>query len=454
MKHKNYLSILTLMVTFILAACSSEDYTDDPIFDQEIKTELVDKSELPQWLADYVTYLEYIPEDQPLPSETAGIYRFEWNDRTFYEISSSTQSSMHQAMYDADGNRIILEEEDYKSLSEGARNWTIVYLFNYTHEKQTYIVYPVNIEDTEVQLFFQNLIADGKMNNGIKFSKTAFSLPTCYVINSPDELRAIYEGNDPLPVIDYDKYTLIIGIAHVPRGAYLKRQELTHGDIYFHSNLRLYYEKPLTVTQELIGRYNSSIYYYALYPKLSSHKLYTHAYINYREAFMNKDISSSSSFADSLCFSTDWESNLKNLVYISEDNFRKIFIGHGWQETSFYRLKEDGSYDENDVWKMGGISIHYYEFNFTENTVTDYWRNSNPSHGKIEDSFMYSSCNNMVYIGHQADFQIISVQDDRVGAIKRIHIPSIKLGEVKDISYVVILQRLSNEELEKVKKQF
>jgi hypothetical protein len=126
------------------------------------------------------------------------------------------------------------------------------------------------------------------------------------------------------------------------------------------------------------------------------------------------------SFADSLYFSTDWESNLKNLVYISEDNFRKIFIGHGWQETSFYRLKEDGSYDENDVWKMGGISIHCYEFNFTENTVTDYWRNSNPSHGKIEDSFMYSSCNNMVYIGHQADFQIISVQDDRVGAIKRI----------------------------------
>jgi hypothetical protein len=81
-------------------------------------------------------------------------------------------------------------EEDYKSLSEGARNWTIVYLFNYTHEKQTYIVYPVNIEDTEVQLFFHNLLADWKMNNGIKFSKTAFSLPTCYVINSPDELRA------------------------------------------------------------------------------------------------------------------------------------------------------------------------------------------------------------------------------------------------------------------------
>jgi hypothetical protein len=38
------------------------------------------------------------------------------------------------------------------------------------------------------------------------------------------------------------------------------------------------------------------------------------------------------------------------------------------------------------------------------------------------------------------------------GPSKEYHIPSTKLGEVKDISYVVVLQRLSNEELEKVKE--
>ena len=114
MKHlKSYLPILTLSATLALTACSSDKLPDDPSFDQDIKTELVDKSQLPGWLADYVTYLEYVPENQPLPSETAGIYRFEWNDKTFYEISSSTQNSMHQDLYDADGNRIILEDEDY-----------------------------------------------------------------------------------------------------------------------------------------------------------------------------------------------------------------------------------------------------------------------------------------------------------------------------------------------------
>ena len=114
MKHlKSYLPILALSATLALTACSSDELPADPSFDQDIKTELVDKSQLPEWLADYVTYLEYVPENQPLPSETAGVYRFEWNDKTFYEISSSTQNSMHQDLYDADGNRIILEDEDY-----------------------------------------------------------------------------------------------------------------------------------------------------------------------------------------------------------------------------------------------------------------------------------------------------------------------------------------------------
>ena len=51
MKQNTFMITLALVVTFILAACASEEYTDDLIFDQEIKTELVDKSQLPEWLA-------------------------------------------------------------------------------------------------------------------------------------------------------------------------------------------------------------------------------------------------------------------------------------------------------------------------------------------------------------------------------------------------------------------
>ena len=39
MKQNTFMITLALVVTFILAACASEEYTDDPIFDQEIKTD-------------------------------------------------------------------------------------------------------------------------------------------------------------------------------------------------------------------------------------------------------------------------------------------------------------------------------------------------------------------------------------------------------------------------------
>lgn len=92
---KNYIHLIALSALCCMTACSSEDYTDDPIFDQEIKTELVDKSQLPEWLADYVTYLEYVPEGQELPKEPSGIYRFEWNDMTFYNIYFPNQSTVY-----------------------------------------------------------------------------------------------------------------------------------------------------------------------------------------------------------------------------------------------------------------------------------------------------------------------------------------------------------------------
>ena len=62
---KNYIHLIALSALCSFAACASEDYTDDPIFDQEIKTGLVDKNQLPKWLADYINY--------PVKSDLIGI---------------------------------------------------------------------------------------------------------------------------------------------------------------------------------------------------------------------------------------------------------------------------------------------------------------------------------------------------------------------------------------------
>lgn len=58
MKQKTIMSTLALMAIFAFAACSSDELPTDPSFDQDIKTELVDKSQFPEWLADYIDYLE------------------------------------------------------------------------------------------------------------------------------------------------------------------------------------------------------------------------------------------------------------------------------------------------------------------------------------------------------------------------------------------------------------
>ena len=453
MKHlKSYLPILAFAATLALTACGSDELPADPSFDQDIKTELVDKSQLPGWLADYVSYLEYVPDGQELPTEKSGIYRFEWNGKTYYEISSPSQSSIHQDLYDADGNRIRLEEKDYTSLNDSACNWTIIYLFNFSHIQPA--IYPVKIEDPEVQLFFQNLMADGKMNNGIKFEPDAIHNNTFYVITTPLQYTGIYDGVNLLPAIDFNQYSLIFGVAHVPRGAYLKRQVMTPGDVYRLPTLRLYYEKPLEVSQD-IGDYNATNYFYALYPKLPSEMLNVSLNINHHEVF--KERCSYLTLGISSVFfpiSTDWESSLRELKSIPQKDFLEMVRGYGWQEISFHKINEDGTYNENVGLTLGGMPLHCYEFNSSGNIVTDYWRNTNPSQGKREDHFMYSYQNNMVYIGHRAEFQVISIEGDRMKAVKRLHVHSDKLGEYWDISYVVVLQRLSDKELQAVKEQY
>ena len=94
MKQNTFMSTLALVAIFAFTACGSDELPADPSFDQDIKTELVDKSQLPEWLADYVSYLEYVPEGQELPTEKSGIYRFELFKKFYYEVFSPGHLSL------------------------------------------------------------------------------------------------------------------------------------------------------------------------------------------------------------------------------------------------------------------------------------------------------------------------------------------------------------------------
>ena len=85
-----------------------------------------------------------------------------------------------------------------------------------------------------------------------------------YVINSRQELADVYLGDKELPVIDFDRYTLIIGQQILPYlGFYVAKKELLAGDdgLILHLYARNDGESLSCALQNL--------YFWGLYPKQS-----------------------------------------------------------------------------------------------------------------------------------------------------------------------------------------
>ncbi len=268
MKQNTFKSTLALVAIAILTACGSDELPADPSFDQDIKTELVDKSQLPEWLADYVSYLEYVPEGQELPTEKSGIYRFEWNGQTYYELYSPSQSTLHEEMYTADGVPYRLKLNEQEAFSDGVRNWTIVYIFKPHHGMQN-ALYPLEASDS-VNAFFQNEFNDLRSDiHGFKFQNKD-SIADCYIINSQQQLRIIYQGQDKLPAIDFNANTLILGRVKADISFQLKRQEIVVENRT--CRLRLFFEQPVLTNMGWVADVVNH-YFWALYPKVNDKNL-------------------------------------------------------------------------------------------------------------------------------------------------------------------------------------
>ena len=256
MKQNTFMSILALVAIAFLTACGSDELPADPSFDQDIKTELVDKSQLPEWLADYVSYLEYDQIHSSLESQNAtkGVYRFEWLGRTFYELYSPAQSTVYSNMYTEDGMPIELTLTYYKTFSDQVKNWTIVYLLNPTGQMPKNIIYPVTTKTQE--------------DNDTLIQKMGGLERKFYLVNSEEQLRNLFGKSDGLPQIDFARYSLVLGRCTVPDDFRLKRQEIdTNGK---KPVLKTYFEREI-IPNQIIHVYNTDYYprpVWSLFPKL------------------------------------------------------------------------------------------------------------------------------------------------------------------------------------------
>ena len=336
MKQNTFKSTLALVAIAILTACGSDELPADPSFDQDIKTELVDKSQLPEWLADYVSYLEYVPEGQELPTEKSGIYRFEWNGQTYYELYSPSQTMMHDNLFSSNGTPVRLVEDDYKSLTDNAHDWTIVYLLQPSHQPLQNHAYPAEVH--EYDSFFEKAMSSPR---DFKFDMFKFK-EYLYAINSEEQFESEKASFAILywPKIDFSKYTLVIGRVNALRHTSLKRQEIMTGSEG--SILRLYYERNLKMGEFFKEDTIEIRPFWAFYPKIQDKKLNLEVIANNRPyGNITKEV-----IISDPVFGENWEPIRRKLPFrISKEIFEYYVHGTSGADLHWYGQIPQGHRD-------------------------------------------------------------------------------------------------------------
>ena len=399
MKQNTFKSTLALVAIFAFTACGSDELPADPSFDQDIKTELVDKSQLPEWLADYVSYLEYVPEGQELPTEKSGIYRFEWNGQTYYELYSPSQTMMHDNLFSSNGTPVRLVEDDYKSLTDNAHDWTIVYLLQPSHQPLQNHAYPAEVH--EYDSFFEKAMSSPRF---FKFDMFKFK-EYLYTINSEEQFESEKASFAILywPKIDFSKYTLVIGRVNALRHTSLKRQEIMTGSEG--SILRLYYERNLKMGEFFEEDTIEIRPFWALYPKIQDKKLNIEVIANNRPY---GNITKEVVISDPM-FGENWEPIGGKLPFlISKEIFEYYVYGKHWVNTEVGEILPDGRVYER---RMTGGSLGYI---FEDNHVIQYgYSDGLQENYQIEFQFDYDENTNKLQIGDET-YYLLSIDEDEM----------------------------------------
>ena len=119
----------------------------------------------------------------------------------------------------------MLVEDDYKSLTDNAHDWTIVYLLQPSHQPLQNHAYPAEVH--EYDSFFERAMSSPRF---FKFDMFKFK-EYLYTINSEEQFESEKASFAILywPKIDFSKYTLVIGRVNALRHTSLKRQEIMTG---------------------------------------------------------------------------------------------------------------------------------------------------------------------------------------------------------------------------------
>ena len=143
----------------------------------------------------------------------------------------------------------------------------------------------------------------------------------------------------------------------------------------------------------------------------------------------------------------------KNMTAVSKSTFDNSIVGYGWKEVETHEINDDGSYAREDFWTdMDGGGPSKYEF--LPDEVIKYFVNlANPS----GDSFYKKVCSynenvNIISFDGYPSMRIIHFSETKIKVVVRGGIRFDKEKNcLKNVFHYITLQRMSTEELEKVR---
>ena len=432
---KNQAIILMSAAMITLAACSTEERYDSS-FDNEVKTELVEKDKLPTWLAGYIDYIEYVPEEQSLSDKVKfGVYRFKWEGETYYELYFPLWTMMHENIYKSDGTPILLSNQDYTSFSEGAGEWTIVYLGNQSHRKPEDCYYASSQVSYRIDDPLTRDPAD------------------CYIVNNEEELQLLSDGFVGLPEIDYSINTLLVGQILALQNSELKRQEVRTEDGV--PALYLYFEERLHAASNP-SQDTGYYYFWAIYPKLLITRMNIKVFYNnhplYEPECMVNIPGMTKYDYPAFHYEEDGTLVIENMQPISDADFQKYVVGRGWKSYDRYRMESDGTlYDTSYLLGEGyGVSAYL----FSEGAAIAFVYNSTHSaYDQQVSSMYYDEATNEVFFDGTPRMRLISVSENKIVAVTYAG-SAIVDGVVRDVFEIGTYLPMSDKKLSEMTQLF
>ena len=216
-----------------------------------------------------------------------------WQARTVYYFKDESAFAPFESVYDGDGHPIKwADNASVLDFVQNSSNWKLLYVMNrslkvgcegdHEHLSGAKLIEPIALNDEQEKFFateFSKKQQDEEENIHTYytfFDQKEWEEEKLIVINTTDMFKQAYMGNEPLPDIDFDRYTLIIGKDKVvDYKCRLDEVQLwdNGNDYTLDINILYYGSWPTGVTAQQVA------FYYRLYPKLDNKTIYLNRFI-------------------------------------------------------------------------------------------------------------------------------------------------------------------------------